>query len=97
MSKRHNVITWNYRSYGRSTGMPNPFNTMHDAEAILKFITEDLGCKGKIGCFGRSIGGTIATHLANKYPEYIDLLFIDRSLGNLDIMSMSTFTGDYSV
>jgi len=62
------VLAWNYRNYGRSEGTPDPFVTYHDAESILKFLIKDLGIKGKIGCFGRSIGGTIATHLANNYP-----------------------------
>lgn len=52
--------------------------------------------KGKIGCFGRSIGGTIATHLANSYPEYVEFLFIDRSLGSLEVMSESSFLGSCS-
>lgn len=96
MFKNVNVMSWNYRSYGRSTGEPNPYNTFHDAETVLKFLIEEIGIKGKIGCFGRSIGGTIATHLAKNYPEYIDFLFIDRSLGSLDVMSESTFLGNYS-
>lgn len=63
---------------------------------MLKFLIEEIGVKGKIGCFGRSIGGTIATHLANNYPEFIDFLFIDRSLGSLNVMSESNFLGDYA-
>lgn len=60
-------MAWNYRDYGRSGGMPDPFNCMHDAESILKFIIKDLGLKGKIGCYGRSLGGTMATHVASNY------------------------------
>lgn len=96
LSKNINVFSWNYRAYGRSTGNPNPYNTYHDAERVLKFLIEDLAIQGKIGCFGRSIGGTIATHLANSYPEHIEFLFIDRSLGSLDVMSESNFLGSFS-
>ena len=63
-----NVMAWNYRDYGRSGGTPDPYASYHDGESILKFLIEDLGVKGKIGCFGRSLGGTMATHLACNYP-----------------------------
>ena len=89
-------MQWNYRGYGRSKGQPDPYNTYHDGESMLKFILEEIGAKAQIGCFGRSIGGTIATHVANQYPQHVKLLFIDRSLGTLDKMSESNFVGDYS-
>ena len=41
MSNQINVMTWNYRSYGRSEGIPDPYNTYHDAEAILQFTIKD--------------------------------------------------------
>lgn len=88
-----NVMCWNYRNYGRSQGSPDPYTCYHDGEAILKFLIKDLGMKGKISVYGRSIGGTIATHLANTYPEYIDFLFIDRSLGNLNTISDNIIQG----
>ena len=91
-----NVMAWNYRDYGRSGGTPDPYASYHDSESILKFVIEDLGIKGKIGCFGRSLGGTMATHLARNYPEYVDFLFVDRSLGSLQKMSRSSFKGKYS-
>lgn len=89
-------MAWNYRSYGRSGGVPDPYNSYHDGESVLKFLIEDLGLKGKIGCFGRSLGGTIATHVANSYPDHISFLFVDRSLGSLEKMSESSFLGPWS-
>ena len=63
-----NVLAWNYRNYGRSNGTPDPYTCYHDAEAVLKFAIKDLGLQGKIGCFGRSLGGTMASHIAKSYP-----------------------------
>jgi pimeloyl-ACP methyl ester carboxylesterase len=68
VSNKINVMAWNYRNYGRSEGNPNPYSSYHDSEAVLKFLVEDLCITGKIGCFGRSLGGTMATHLAKNYP-----------------------------
>lgn len=39
--------------------------------------------EGKIGVFGRSIGGITACHLAAKYSDLVDLLLIDRSMDEL--------------
>ena len=88
-------MAWNYRDYGRSGGTPDPFISMHDSESILKFIIKELGVKGKIGCFGRSLGGTMATHLAFNYPQFIDFLFVDRSLGNLGVMCEKMLVGKW--
>ena len=73
--------------------MPDPYTCYHDAESILKFLINTIGVRGRIGCFGRSIGGTIATHMANRYPQHIDFLFVDRSLGNLESVSSSIISG----
>lgn len=51
---------------------------------------------GQIGCFGRSLGGTVVTHLARSYPEHIKFVFVDRSLGNLRTMSNQNFKGKFS-
>ena len=89
-------MAWNYRNYGRSGGTPDPFLCLHDSESILKFLIKDLGLIGKIGCFGRSLGGTMASHLANNFGQHIDFLFVDRSLGSLQTISQRLILGSYS-
>ena len=42
------------------------------------------------------MGGSIASHMANNYPEYIDFLFVDRSFGTLENMANSMIFGDKS-
>jgi len=44
---------------------------------------QQLNLKGKIGVFGRSIGGITACHLAGKYNDLVELLVIDRSMDEL--------------
>lgn len=97
LTSQINVMIWNYRAYGRSTGIPDPYSTFHDAESILRFMIQQLGIKDKIGCFGRSLGGTVATHLASNYPKLIDFLFVDRSFGTLEKMATSLFIGKRSM
>lgn len=54
-----------------------------DAERVLAASVQRLNLKGKIGVFGRSIGGVTACHLAQKYPDTVNLLVIDRSMDEL--------------
>lgn len=93
ISANVNVMTWNYRSYGKSGGTPDPFTCMHDAEAVLKFTIKKLGLRGKIGVFGRSLGGTFATHLAANYPQHVDFLMVDRSFSSLEAMARNALPG----
>lgn len=38
----------------------------------------------------------MASHLAARFPEVIDFLFVDRSLGNLTSLSESRVLGEYT-
>ena len=40
--------------------------------------------RGKVGVYGRSIGGIAASHLVNKFPKLIKVFVGDRTMGNLD-------------
>ena len=82
-----NVVCWNYRGYGDSTfgwfDFIDPFKSMMDIERILAFMINNIKLKGKLGAFGRSIGGVTACHIAAKQPELIKLLVIDRSMDEI--------------
>lgn len=81
------MICWNYRGYGASTiGMfdyASPTKAKLDAERVLARSYNLLRLSGKIGVYGRSIGGIAACHLANKYPDLVEALMIDRSMNEL--------------
>lgn len=82
-----NVVCWNYRGYGESSiGMfdfSNPVKAKMDAERVIAKAVDITKVTGKIGVFGRSIGGITACHLAGKYNDLVELLVIDRSLDEL--------------
>lgn len=86
-----NVMCWNYRDYGLSQnrffGSINPYNCKLDSEKVLDFITNKMKLKGKIGVYGRSLGGIPATHLANRYPQYVKALIADRTFCEIDILA----------
>lgn len=54
-----------------------------DSERVFVGSLNRLQLKGKIGVFGRSIGGITACHLASKFKDSVELLVIDRSLDEL--------------
>lgn len=93
-----NVMTWNYRGYGWTEGgMTSPYNLKQDAEQILNFLLNDLHLTGKIGVYGRSLGGIPSTHLAQKYPDIIKLLIADRTFGSIKEVAATQYQGKRAV
>ena len=64
-----------------------------DAESVVHAAVVRLRLAGKIGVYGRSIGGIAATHLAAKFPDLIELLIVDRSLSELTGLVEERFGG----
>ena len=62
-----NVLIFDYRGYGRSTGKPSEQGLYRDADAAWFYLTNIRGIDAKeIVLFGRSMGGAVATRLAAK-------------------------------
>ena len=82
-----NVMCWNYRGYGESSkgwfDTLSPSISKRDAERVLAFTVKNLKLEGKIGIYGRSIGGITACHLAKKYNDICEVLICDRTLSEL--------------
>ena len=95
LQKNINVMCWNYRGYARSKGRrcctstPNPDNIREDAEQVLAYCKRELGLRGKIGVYGRSLGGIATTHLA----EFVDMVIVDRSFSDLYEVAFHKFHG----
>lgn len=63
----YNVLAFDYRGFGESTGHPNEVGTYEDAMTAWRYVTETRGIEaGRIVVFGRSLGGAVATWLATK-------------------------------
>ena len=84
-----NVLIWNYRGYGETEQemlAPNltPDQQKLDAERVMQFLVNRLRVQGKIGVYGRSIGGIAASHLVQKFPSIVKVFVGDRTMGNFD-------------
>ena len=61
------VLIFDYRGYGRSTGTPTERGTYEDALAAWNYLVGERGVPaGKIVVFGRSLGGGVASWLAAR-------------------------------
>ena len=93
-----NVLCWNYRGYGESSRdfleTVSPYKSKRDAEYVMAFLVNKLRVKGKIGVYGRSIGGLTACHLANKYSNLVKSLIVDRSFYELSSVVEGKIKGD---
>lgn len=70
-----NLLTFDYRGYGRSEGSPSEENTYEDARAAWKYLVEDKGFSPEdTVIYGRSLGGGVAARLAfEKKPGALAL------------------------
>lgn len=80
LANQVNVFMWNYRGYGQSTGRPSPKRLQEDAVIIANYLKLTRKIT-KLGVHGESLGGCIATYVANICK--VDLLFADRTLTSL--------------
>ncbi len=63
-----NVLIYDYRGYGRSTGRPSEHGLYRDGEAARRWLTEEVGtAAGDVVLFGRSMGAAVAARLATEH------------------------------
>ena len=60
---------------------------------MLKYCLNELGLTGKMGVYGRSLGGLATTHLA----QFVDMVIVDRSFSNLYEVAYYKFYGFLAV
>ena len=62
------IFIFDYRGYGQSEGKPTEPGTYQDAEAAWRYLTEERQINpNKVIVFGRSLGGAVASWLAQRH------------------------------
>ncbi len=62
------IFIFDYRGYGQSEGKPSEHGTYEDAEAAWRYLIEERQVtSSQVIVFGRSIGGAIASRLAQSH------------------------------
>lgn len=66
-----------YRGYGQSTGTPSEAGIYSDGEAAVRYARETLGyAPASTVVIGRSLGSTVATHLASRGEDFAGIVLI---------------------
>ena len=83
-----NVMYYNYRGYGRSEGTSTPYIIKRDGISIVNYMRKRMKLK-QIGVHGQSLGGMVASHLANEMS--LELLVADRTFSSMANVVYYTF------
>lgn len=71
-----NILIFDYRGYGASSGTPSEAGTYRDAQAAWDYLTRHKGIKPEqIVLFGESLGGAIAAWLAARHTPAAMILY----------------------
>ena len=95
LSKGIDVLCWNYRGFGFSTGKANFDNIKSDIVEIYEEI-QKLKIYKTIGVLGISIGGVPCCYLANQKKD-ICLLISDRNFGQIESIAKRYSLGKYLI
>lgn len=61
-----NILAYDYRGYGKSTGLPSEAGTYEDLTSVLKWALENGWQRERILLLGKSLGGGVASEIAHK-------------------------------
>lgn len=71
-----NVLIFDYRGYGRSTGKPGEEGTYRDALAAWNHLTQERRIPAEhIVLYGESLGGSIAAWLAERHTPHALVIY----------------------
>ena len=93
LNKGIDVLCWNYRGYGFSTGKADFNNLREDVMDVYTEIQKNYNYE-KIGVHGISLGGIPACYLAGNSKD-IKLLVSDRNFGQIDYIAKNHYLGKY--
>ena len=70
------VLLVSYRGYAKSSGKPNEEGIYIDGVSAVNYAIDNLGyCENEITIFGRSLGSTVAVHIA-QYRNFKNVILI---------------------
>ena len=75
------ILLWNYRGYGGSSGYPTFKNAKTDALELFDYAKKKYINYNKFGVYGYSVGGGSAIYVANQ--RKLDVLICDRNFTNV--------------
>ena len=86
---RINVLIFDYRGYGASSGKPTEEGTYEDARTIYKWLIDNKSDYGKVVVWGRSLGCAIAAKLAGE--EEVSGLVLESGFTSITAMGQKFY------
>ena len=84
------IFIFDYRGYGQSEGKPTEPGTYQDAEAAWRYLTEERQVNpNKVIVFGRSLGGAVASWLAQRHTP--GALIVESTFTSLPDIAASVY------
>jgi fermentation-respiration switch protein FrsA (DUF1100 family) len=78
-----NVLTFDYRGYGRSNGKPSIQGVVDDTRAALAWLRRHPGIDGdRLAVIGQSLGGATAVRAVAADPQGVRLLVLDSAFSS---------------
>lgn len=90
LSQGFQVLIFEPRGYGLSTGIPKHINVISDAQTVFNnLLKKDKIKKTKIVIYGASLGSQVATHLTKNNQNEIDGLIIDGAMSSFTDIALA--------
>lgn len=86
-----NVVCFDYRGFGRSTGSPSEAGIMKDVHAVLQMMGARF--KPPFIFLGRSLGGAVASRAAYEYPHLVSHLILENAFQSVAKMAHPNIQG----
>eukprot|EP00288_Rhodomonas_lens_P014413 CAMPEP_0177695300 /NCGR_PEP_ID=MMETSP0484_2-20121128/3383_1 /TAXON_ID=354590 /ORGANISM="Rhodomonas lens, Strain RHODO" /LENGTH=315 /DNA_ID=CAMNT_0019206215 /DNA_START=115 /DNA_END=1062 /DNA_ORIENTATION=- len=82
-----NIFMVSYRGYGTSTGTPDEAGLKADSSAVIRYVAgrPDVDAK-RILLLGRSLGGAVAIHAAERHPDLVKALIVENTFTSIPDM-----------
>ena len=85
------IITFNYRGYGKSEGVPSEKNLLHDGLKIAHLVQKNYG---DFYLLGFSIGSSVAAYVASKID--VKALFLLGAFDSIPALAKQRYFLDFS-
>ena len=88
LEEKWQVLGFDHRGHGRSVRVPGGYTAVGfyaDAEAVLKYALRTPAKNSQVVLLGHSMGGSLALHLAQNYPENVRAVVTGDTSLDLDI------------
>jgi alpha-beta hydrolase superfamily lysophospholipase len=87
ISRGYDLVTFDYRGYGQSTGVPSFPEVVSDSFKVLEFVRSLYPVETKLIVYGQSLGSVIAANTVRHTQVKVDELVLEGGIYSLNQVS----------